>query len=248
MRSFFFLLLVTNIAFFGWQMSQERDEPDQKAMVLSNNGLTLLAELPPEQRPPLRQGAGEMPASSMKAEENVTTSPPGAEEASPDTLIAVTPQERICRRISGVNKSALARQLQENLKQAGATSLKQGSEQVQITNYWVILSPYPNRKEAAEAAAVLSQKRIKDFYVIRSGEQKNAISLGVFSTREHAQARQRQIVGLNTRLPRPEIRTKELPGQAYWIEYEVHDSSQQTAVETLLREFGVDTVEELPCE
>ncbi|MFO7643396.1 MAG: hypothetical protein R6W95_03340, partial [Desulfosarcina sp.] len=45
---------------------------------------------------------------------------------------------------------------------------------------------------ADEAAAMLDGKSVKDFFIVRSGEYENAVSLGVFSGPERARSRSEQ--------------------------------------------------------
>lgn len=56
--------------------------------------------------------------------------------------------------------------------------------------WWVYLPSYPTRDAALEAARQLSERGIKDYYVISAGDQQNTISLGLF--REHSGAERRQ--------------------------------------------------------
>lgn len=248
MRSFFFLLLVTNLAFVGWHMSQERGEAEKQTTKLAHNGLTLLTELSAEKRPPLREGVqvlSPIERSDGESGKESTADYDAASEGAVTTPSSVTKQ---CMRISGINEEVLAENLRRRLREAGVTVLHHGSKQAQRTNYWVILPPYPNSKGAAEAAAILKKKGIKDFYIISSGENKNSLSLGVFSTRKHAETRQNRIVALKVPLPSPTITTKKVPAKDFWLEYEVSGTAQQDSIEAILRDIGAGMSKEIACE
>lgn len=248
MRSFFFLLLVTNLLFLGWHLSQERGAAEKQTIKLTHNGLTLLTELPPDKRPPLREGMQALSPSDTGDRQSGADSTAEYDEASAGTVTFSSSVTKQCMRISGLNEAAQAETLHGRLREAGLAILHHGSEQAQRANYWVILPPYPSREGAAKAAAILKRKGIKDFYIISSGENKNSLSLGVFSTRKHAETRQKRIVALKAALPAPTIKTKSVPAKAYWIEFEVSGSAQQESIEAVLRDFGLDKPKEIECE
>ena len=54
------------------------------------------------------------------------------------------------------------------------------------SSYWVYIKPLKDRKSAKALAKQLRSKKIKDFYIVRSGENINAISLGHFKSKRRA--------------------------------------------------------------
>jgi len=58
-----------------------------------------------------------------------------------------------------------------------------------ITNYWVFIPPAANKPMADRRVAELKQQGVKDLFLIETGPQRLAISLGVFRNEEAAQAR-----------------------------------------------------------
>lgn len=62
-----------------------------------------------------------------------------------------------------------------------------------IRNYWVYLPSAANRPAALETSRRLGEKGLTDYFVTTTGNNPNAISLGVFSTRANAERRQAQV-------------------------------------------------------
>ena len=82
-------------------------------------------------------------------------------------------------------------------------------------DYWVYLGPYSSFNEAAKISAELRGKRIDNF-IIRGGELKNAISLGVFTTDERAQNHAK---GLLKRDYSVAVKRVAKEGIRYWMAY-----------------------------
>lgn len=243
MRGFFLLLLLTNVAFVVWQY-QKGDvsaQPDIYSGVdFSRDGLTLLDELPTEDRPALREGVEPV------AEEPVEQETP--REASAVETASVEGEAKVCLRVSNLEDKAALDKLIGELQAMGATALQQGSEQSKKINYWVMLPPYNSRDKASEAATILKQKRVRDFFIVRSGDYENAVSLGVFSTEERARRRYDEIVALKARLRRPAIESIELPAKRYWLSFELADKGRLLRAESLLEQLGQAGSEEIRCK
>ncbi len=86
-----------------------------------------------------------------------------------------------------------------------------------ISGYWVFIPPQ-ELSQAEATARQLRRRGIQDLYVLREGDYKGAVSLGLYSRRVTAEKRQRQLAkrGIETRL---EPRYK--PGHRYWIELSI---------------------------
>lgn len=235
MRGLFLLLLLTNLAFFAWQFVAHNAEQGGDGNIMTvpplNEGLTLLSELDQEQRPSLHEGTGEAAfANSRKEVSQLPTSSQvmegeagSTEDVSSETEPTAGAEEAVCLSVEGIEAESALQQLLELLKRNDITVLTQGEKQGTKTNYWVMLPPYANRKKADEAAGILAAKKIKDFFIVRSGEYQNAVSLGVFSTRDRAKSRYEQIVALKVRLRRPKIEAIAIPAKRYFVTFSVDD-------------------------
>jgi hypothetical protein len=256
MRGFFFLLLLTNVALGAWQYHLQRSGSEgvdiYRGIAMVSNGLTLLSEVPAGEGPALRNaeegeatgqgGAQPEPQPKLAEAGEVGAKQPAAAEA------MMKKAGRICYRIAGIEERQQLDALIDRLRESGASAIEQQQQQVSQTNYWVVLPAYASRKKANEAAEILTAKRVKDFFIVRSGEHENAVSLGVFSTRERAERRYEQIIGLKARLRRPRIEALELPGKRYTISYELGKGAAQRGIEDDLRQQGMRAAEKISCK
>ena len=255
MRGFFLLLLLTNVAFVAWQLSRDPGVKDSvdiyQGIAMVNEGLTMISELPPGKQPALREevekedlAVGAVNGEPPQAEEGASSSAAHADAVAAGKPVAVG----VCSRIDGIDNRAALDRILTLLRDNGATAIEQGEVQDTRTNFWVMLPPYPNREKADEAATILSGKKVKDYFIVRSGDYVNAVSLGVFSTRERAERRYRQIVGLNARLRRPKIEAIELPSKRYTVSYRIKDNATQSTLASALSGLKIRETEEIDCK
>ncbi len=249
MRGFFFLLLLSNliylvVQYIGGTSSMETDP--YRGVKFEKNKLTLLSELAPEKRPALRDGVKPEPGLAPWPEEESTIEEKPAETASE------APGKQ-CMRVGGIRSEAQLRSLRESLQKLGAEDFRKGGEAAGTSvnsKYWVMLPPYPDLNKAIEAAAELNAMKIKDFFVVRSGDYENAVSLGVFSTRANAQRRLEQIAALKgTKL---EAKIEEIGTSAasdyFWLSFKLGDEASPAKIRGMLHKQGSTSMKEVPCE
>ena len=82
--------------------------------------------------------------------------------------------------------------------------------------WWVYLPALPDRDEALKVARQLSDKGVRDYYVVTAGDRQNTISLGLFHEPANAQRRHDAIEALGFK-PVMHERTEELP--LYFVDY-----------------------------
>ncbi|GAA0712789.1 SPOR domain-containing protein [Dokdonella soli] len=112
----------------------------------------------------------------------------------------------------------------------------------QTRGYWVYLPAMPNREQALGTARTLSQKGVRDYYVVTAGDQQNTISLGLFRDQGNAERRRAEIAALGF-TPQVNTRTEDLP--AYWLDYalagsEPLDWRRRVTAQRDLREDAID--------
>lgn len=256
MRGLFLLLLLTNMAALVWQFTLHEGGAGAARTpgvpTSTGEGLTLLSELAQEQQPALRDGA-DVEAVEMQHEEPRETS--SADRGGAGTHESVLENNEdakdttgaVCLSVEGIDSETAVKQLLRAVEKSGAVLLEQGEKQGTKTNYWVMLPPYPNRAKADEAAAMLDGKSVKDFFIVRSGEYENAVSLGVFSGPERARSRSEQIVALKLRLRKPKIETIKLPAKQYFVRFKVEDTVKAASVVTLLEELDYPPARKVIC-
>lgn len=86
----------------------------------------------------------------------------------------------------------------------------------QVRGYWVFLPAMATREQALAAARSLSQKGVRDYYVVTAGDQQNTVSLGLFRDQGNAERRSAEISALGFS-PSTHARSEDLP--QYWLDY-----------------------------
>ena len=167
-----------------------------------------------------RRGAGQpdnMPAGVVRL---VTLKE--ASEAAP----AVGPQ---CPSLGPFASRDRAEQIQKQLQQDGISLQLRISNEARRRGYWVYLAPAASHAEARKTAQTLKKKhRIKDIFVVGTGEKKNGISLGVFSRFELAYRRQDEIRKLGFDAQLKEVK---LPAREYWLDWPATATSGLSAAQ-----------------
>lgn len=79
---------------------------------------------------------------------------------------------------AALNKAGLAAKMHETVQETGRTGGK----------FWVYLPSYPNRDEAVKQSAALKDKGFDNYIVNTEGENKNGLSMGLFSQEDSAKA------------------------------------------------------------
>ncbi|PKM09170.1 MAG: hypothetical protein CVV14_01225 [Gammaproteobacteria bacterium HGW-Gammaproteobacteria-4] len=109
-------------------------------------------------------------------------------------------------RISALIESALQRQQVREVRSS------------EVRGYRVYLPAFPTRQEAMDAARMLQEKGLRDYYVVTAGEQENTVSLGLFRDLANAESRREQVRGFGFE-PRLEPRLQELT--RWWLDIAV---------------------------
>lgn len=94
-------------------------------------------------------------------------------------------------------------------------SVKEVSQKV-ASAYWVYLGGYDNLDQAKKVAKSLQLKGVNGFFIVKSGGDKNSLSLGYFKNPEDARKRKNELVSLG--FP-ARIRPQSAPKKIYWIDY-----------------------------
>lgn len=125
-----------------------------------------------------------------------------------------------CVRITGIEQR-LVRQLEAFLETMDLQIKRQGKDVIKEVQYWVMYPPFENPASATTTFNLLKKTGIGDFYLIRSGEYENAISLGIFSTRSAAEERRDKLAQNISLQVRPEIEIRHRDGERLWVEVDI---------------------------
>ena len=240
MRGFFILLLLSNLAYFAWQyFTPERELAPAVSVQTQGKQLVMLSELADSERP--------APRITASAEEEAKTTPrPAVEMPQPESIAQTeTDTPELCVTVDQIAEAQQLTTLLNLLRPAGAGNIEQGEQAGVRGSYWVMLPPYSDKSAADASAKILSERKLRDFFIVRSGEYENAISLGVFSNEERARRRQQQLDALGSGLPRARIERIELPTREYWLRYRVEAAKQPDLRAGI---SGIGRLNETPCD
>jgi len=113
-------------------------------------------------------------------------------------------------------------------------------EENEQQRYWVYIPSLKNRSEAIAKSKLLAKKKIKDYYIIRTGSKYNGISLGHFKEKVHAYRRLDNLKALGFDV---EIEPIYQTYTVHWLDYEL--AGEKPEEQDVLREFQDDGVARL---
>lgn len=250
MKWLFYLLILLNAALLGWNLYLRPPQPVSAppAATVSTPGrrLALLDEVPP----PLASRTAPQPLPAPEAEQEPEPLPVPAEEGEqalepPPPVSEPEPPLVHCYRAGGIEQEAQLAALAQRLEEAGAQVDARGEEQREKMRYWVLLRGYRSPGDAAPVLERLRSAGLKDFYLVRSGEYKNTISLGVFSTAEAARRRQQQVQRLGFE---PRVDEMGIPLKRWWLRFAWRDEGRPEAWRQAFPPLSPEGVEAAPCE
>ena len=114
-----------------------------------------------------------------------------------------------------------ANAVRSQLKAAGLSAKRRMSKDTSRKGFWVLLPPAASRAEARKDINVLKEKGIKDYFLVVTGDQTNAVSLGVFAQSDTAKRRYDEIKAMGFE---PKIQNVDLPLREYWLDWPVEQS------------------------
>lgn len=166
--------------------------------------------------------------------------------AEPETTMPATPKATppVCGAFGPFERGAEARSLAESLASQGMdTSLRRESMEKPI-GYWVMIPPMQSQEAAIEKVKQLRESGIQDIRRFVKGDQKNGISLGVFSNKKNAQSRQQEIASkghVASVVPRL------ITVPTYWVDYRSDQSRVNRAIARISESQGAIKNEQYPC-
>lgn len=251
MKWVFFLLLLVNAAYWGWETLLPAAEsssaqnqtpahvgPGKKLVKVSEVAAEQLDSrhsTPPSQQPPTPAELPPTVPANVAQKEAVTT----VAEPAPQRTSEAAPEPRDepamrCIRVTDLGDDRDAAIWRSRMEQAGFDVIRRGEEKIEKTNYWVLIPPYSDRSSAEKAVTQMERSRVRDLYVVRSGSSANAISLGVFSSLDAAKSRVASIVRIKLDLPKPKIELLKLPAKRRWFEFASNADTPESAWKSVL--------------
>lgn len=108
--------------------------------------------------------------------------------------------------------------------------------------WWVFVAA-PSRQSAIELAQDLASRGVEDYFVVADEDLPDAVSLGLFQSRENARRRLARIrnMGFDAQLA---VRREDAP--QFWIDYQI-DPGERSSWRFILRSSPGATHFEIPC-
>ncbi len=103
------------------------------------------------------------------------------------------------------------------IKAIGFPVTQRSLEEREIKHYWIYLPPFKSDALAQAASRKLAKNGIKDYFIVTTDENRNAISLGLFKRQTGAKRRARHIRELGFK---PKIEVRYRNKTYYWLDYE----------------------------
>lgn len=248
MKTLFLFFLLINAAYFYFQTSAEDDSTTtvllkQPKLPAGSKPLVLLRE----------RGLRGVESGQIGAASTENASPESAVNQEKQTLAKKSPGEsakpRLKKEIPAPQKSVEAacftfgpfaepRMADRAVKAASALGVKvdrRQESQRSPKGYWVYLAPSKSYQAAKRKVAELQKKGLKDLFIMGKGSQKNAISLGLFKSKEAADDRFTQVKRLGLK---PTFETQYRVSEQSWLDMSV--AGDQTATVAALTEMVED--------
>ncbi len=198
MKWIIYLLLLANISFFAWHY-QAVGRDERRTQVEQQNRL---------------EGAVRL----VMLKEAKTEAESESKTRSPQ-----------CRSLGPFDKRTQAEKIENLLQEQGTPVSLRLSNEARRKAYWVYLQPAASYDAARKMAQKLKKEhRIKDIFIVATGNKKNSISLGVFSKFELAYRRQAEIrkLGFDAQL-----KDVKLPVKEYWLDWPPKSTAELSAAQ-----------------
>jgi len=200
MRWLLITLLLVNVVYLGWELDQQtkiemRNNRAVNQIPASVPRLQLLqeaTELPEVRRQDTVGGQAdivEVPADEFTTSEDLVADLPDILLADPDNLLP----PKSCYRYGPVADENLANDLQQWFTDRSIASRLLYTEEPGARLFWIYLAPQGSRENALAVLEEMQGKGLGDYRLINRGDLENAISLGLFSSREAVDARLREL-------------------------------------------------------
>ncbi len=199
MRWLFIFLLVLNVVYFGVELDRDTAiRHKQTGSVLpvpaSAQRLQLIRELPEPPAPRTIDSGVDVAvatpvATDLPTDAELVTELPEIQLAEASTIIA----SYTCFRIGPVLDEEPINALQDWFDARNTPAQTHFIEEQGKQMFWIYLAPQPSRENAMAVLEEMQSKGIGDFRLINRGDLQNAISLGLFSSRDAVNTRLQEL-------------------------------------------------------
>lgn len=206
MKWFFFILVLANLVLFFWnsQLKIDHQEPVYKPSVQAPR-----LDLVSEQRQTASESRVLAPADN------------------PEVAVIAPEQAPACEVLGPFEKRRHAVSATEQFKRAGVESVIRPVSVEKQLGYWVLVPQAESRIVAIENMKTLKAAGYDDLWMFNKGELENAISLGLYTSRNRAEQFRNKVdsTGLN-----PVVKPRTVSNPEFWVEVELLPRSRKKSV------------------
>ncbi len=235
MKGIFYLLLLLNLGFFGWQFLVNEDnaisQSISQAMSNDRGNLMLLSEL--------------SEADKMKLSKNPEKYRDQAGGTRDQSSRSSQDKDTVCYQAGPFVSKQARSSFASKVSAYDMDVDKQWQGHEDAVRYWVYLPPLRSQAEARSVIANLKRKGITDVAVVGSGEFKNAVSLGLFGSRENARER---VALLQKHAYTPKINESTVSKTNYWLSFSAGSAISSSRQSRLLRDFSPAQIQQTKCK
>ena len=244
-------LVLTNVAFFGWRLSQDQemvvtDSAPPAAGVAMVNRLLLVSEVESGVLRRRRELPSQQAAQPLQPQSSEQLAGKREEAASVPLarVLALPPvADRECYTLGPLENEDDISALGAWFNAQGSQATLRSDERREVTSTWVFLPPLASREAADARVREMQAANIDDIYVIPRGDMANAISLGLFS---QSDTLQRRVSQLEDRGFTPSVLPRYRTATASW--FDVTTSAAQPMTVGVLDQIFPDLIiRQVPC-
>jgi len=237
------LLVAANLLLFYWA-TQEVSQKNELISEVSTHmpPLQLLSETLPQQpeKSTAQASLATQPQSGDKQKQidqaEVVLNPP----------IRAVFLELACYSIGPFVQEKSVKSVSSILTELGMVTTYKSETRREISGYWVYIPPLPSRDDARNVISMLKERGLKDFLIVSNGENRNAISLGFFGTKDGAQQHQTRMktLGLN-----PIMEESYRQSNGFWLDFSSPNTPPlpQTVIEAIQQQYDEISMKKRPC-
>ena len=159
-------------------------------------------------------------------------------------------KSRECFSIGPIVKETLVEELEAKLEKEDIDAKRKTIVGQEAKSFWVYIPAAKTMEDAKLMAEELKHAKVQDYFVIRTGKNAKAISLGLYNGYRRAKIRQQNLVGIGFEA---KVKTRYKEVTHYWIDIQQEESKplkseiwNQEDKDIVLQKVALPCVDPLP--
>ncbi len=232
MRWLFLFVLVLNFAYVAWELNRPEKVLDAPRADRHAPKIVLLSEIGQDSMAvPIKKSGPEVALAGVESVETevAEAEPVEAKQAEPEQVeVKSVEAESIVEKPLAIKRECFTlgpfrdlmklRAMTRGIKNYVADASYRSNEEQEQEMFWVYLKPSEDYSKAKELTLQLKKKKVKDYFIVGSGEKVNGISLGHFREKDRAYTHAERIKSLGFR---PDVEPIFKTYTIYWLDYEL---------------------------